>query len=100
LKDQRQNGKGHKTRLGSSHTGTSKALKRRPTTDDEDDDMGGPKDPQKPTFMATKASRGDVNEAFGKDAEGNLAMFDHTLAITATKTLPIREAWIVDSGCA
>ncbi|KAA8645036.1 aminoglycoside phosphotransferase family protein [Aspergillus tanneri] len=59
-----------------SHTGARKPLKRRPTTDNEDDDVGGPKDPKKPTFMATEVS-GDVNKAFGKDVEGNFAVFPH-----------------------
>jgi hypothetical protein len=99
-KDQRKDGKGHKTKPGSSHTGARKSLKRRSTTDDEDDDMSGPKDPKKPTFVATNASGEDVNAAFGKDVEGNLAMFSYTLAMMTTKTLPIRDAWIVDSGCA
>ena len=100
LKDQRKDGKRHKTRPDSSHTDTRKSLKRRPTSDDEDGDAGGPKDPKKPTFMSTKASEEDVNVAFGKNVEGNLAMPDHTLAMMASKTLPIRDAWIVDSGCA
>jgi hypothetical protein len=75
-------------------------LKRRPSTDDEDDDVASPKDPKKPTFMATKVSGEDVNKAFGKDVEGNFALFDHIPSMMATKTLPIRDAWIVDSGCA
>ena len=83
-----------------SHTEARKSSRKRPSTDDEDDDAGGPRDPKRPTFMATKASGGDVNAAFGKDVEGNLALFSHTLTMMATKTLPIRDAWIVDSGCA
>jgi hypothetical protein len=75
-------------------------LKRRPSTDDEDDDVAGPKDPKKPTFMATQVSDEDVNKAFGKDVEGNLALLDHIPSMMATKALPIRDAWIVDSGCA
>ncbi|EKG09467.1 Integrase catalytic core [Macrophomina phaseolina MS6] len=78
-KDQRKEGKGHRIRAGSSHTGAH---------------------PKKPTFVATKASEEDVNTAFRNNVEGNLAMFGHTLTMMATKTLPIRDAWIVDSGCA
>ncbi|KAI9045749.1 uncharacterized protein KD926_007050 [Aspergillus affinis] len=74
LKDQKKHGKSHKSNPGNSHPGRRKPLKRRPSTDDEDDDIGGPRDPKKPTFMATKASGEDVNKAFGKDVEGNFAL--------------------------
>ncbi|KAJ5283470.1 hypothetical protein N7505_001450 [Penicillium chrysogenum] len=100
LKDQKKDGKGHKSNPGNPHTGTRKLLKRRPSTDDEGDDVGGPRDPKKPTFMATKVSGEDVNKAFGKDVEGNSALFDHIPTLMATKSLSIRDAWIVDSGCA
>jgi hypothetical protein len=100
LKDQRKDGRAPRARLGNSHTSTRKPLKRRPSTDDEEDDVSGPKDPKRPTFMATKVSGEDVNKAFGKDVEGNFALFDHIPSMMATKTLPIRDAWIVDSGCA
>ncbi|KAJ5473962.1 hypothetical protein N7475_003528 [Penicillium sp. IBT 31633x] len=99
LKDQKKDGKSHKSKPGNSHTGARKPLKRRPSTDDEDD-VGGPRDPKKPTFMATKVSGEDVNKAFRKDVEGNFALFDHIPTMMATKTLSIRDAWIVDSGCA
>jgi hypothetical protein len=99
LKDQRKDGRAPRARLGNSHTSTRKPLKRRFSTDDEDD-VSGPKDPKRPTFMATKVSGEDVNKAFGKDVEGNFALFDHIPSMMATKTLPIRDAWIVDSGCA
>lgn len=97
LKDQKKDGKGHQSKPGNSHTGSRKPLKRRPSTDDEDDDVSGPRDPKKPTFMATKASGEDVNKAFGKDVEGNFALFDH---IPTMMVLSIHDAWIVDSGCA
>ena len=95
-----KDGDGPKPKLGRMHTGTRKQLKKRPSTDDEDDDAGGPKDPKKPTFMATRASEKDVNEAFGNDIEGNFALSDHIPIMMAIKTLSIRDAWIVDSGCA
>jgi len=100
LKDQEKDGKGRKTRPGGSQTDARKSSKKRSSTDDEDDDAGGPRDPKRPTFMATKASGRDVNAAFEKDVEGNLALLSHSLTMMATKTLPIRDAWIVDSGCA
>ncbi|KAJ5829151.1 uncharacterized protein N7525_007404 [Penicillium rubens] len=102
LRDQKKDGKGQKSKSGNSHTGARKSLKRRPSADDNDDDdnIGGPRDPKKPTFMATKVSGEDVNKAFGKDVEGNLALFNHVPTMMATKTLSIRDAWIVDSGCA
>lgn len=50
--------------------------------------------------MATKLSGEDVNEAFGKGVEGNFALLDPIPTIMATKTLSIRDAWIVNSGCA
>lgn len=50
--------------------------------------------------MATKVSEEDVNKAFGKDVEGNFALLDNIPTIIATKSLSIRDAWIVDSGCA
>lgn len=50
--------------------------------------------------MAMKVTSEDVNTAFGKEIQYSLAMPDHTLAMMATKILPIRDAWIVDSRCA
>ncbi|KAI2867915.1 hypothetical protein CBS76997_10738 [Aspergillus niger] len=99
-KDQAKEGRSHKERPSSSHTGARKPLKRRPSTDDEDDDVVGPKDPKKPTFMATKVSGEDVNKAFGKGVEGNFVLFDHIPSLMATQTLTVRDAWIVHSGCA
>ncbi|EDN03770.1 hypothetical protein HCAG_01635 [Histoplasma mississippiense (nom. inval.)] len=99
LKDQKRDGKKPRPKPGSSSPAL-KSLKRQPTTDDEDDDVGGPKDSKKPTFMAMRVTEEDVNAAFGKDIEGNLAVTGHTLAMMATKTLSIHDAWIVDSGCA
>jgi hypothetical protein len=99
LRDQKKDSKGRKTRTGNSQTDTRKSSKRRSSTDDEDDDAGAPRNPKRPTFMATKTSEGDVNAAFGKDIEGNLALFNYTLTMMATKT-SIHDAWIVDSGCA
>lgn len=77
---------------------TRKLLKRRSGSDDEED-VDGPKNPKRPTFMVTALTE-DVNAAFGKDVEGNLALFNYSLAMMATKTLLICDAWIVDSGCA
>jgi hypothetical protein len=99
LRDQRKNGKEQQTRAAPSDSGTRKS-KKRSASDDEDDDMSGPKDPKKPTFMATEVAGQDINAAFGKGVEGSPTMFSHTIAMMATKTLPIRDAWIVDSGCA
>ncbi|OJD10622.1 hypothetical protein AJ78_08417 [Emergomyces pasteurianus Ep9510] len=100
LKDQKRDGKKPRLKPGSSSAGAPKSLKRQPTTDDEDDDVSGPKDSKKPTFMTMRATEEDVNAAFEKDIERNLAEFSHTLAMMTTKTLSIHDAWIVDSGCA
>jgi hypothetical protein len=100
LKDQGKDRKERKIKSGSSYADRRRPSKRRPTTDDEDDDAGGPRDPKRPTFMAAKASEADVNAAFGKGIEGNLAMSGHIPIMMTTKTLSIRNAWIVDSGCA
>jgi hypothetical protein len=100
LRNQGKERQGYKTRTEGSHPSEHKRSRRQHTTDDEDDDAEGPKDPKKPTFMMMKVTGEDVNAAFGKDAQRNLDIPDHTLAMMATKTLPIRDAWIVDSGCA
>ncbi|KAJ5593542.1 hypothetical protein N7537_010446 [Penicillium hordei] len=100
LKVQKKDGDGPKPRPGRIYTDTRKHSKMRPSTDDEDDDAGGPKDPKKLTFMARKASEKNVNEAFGKGIEGNFALSDYVPIIMAIRTLSIRGAWIVDSGCA
>ncbi|KAL2848999.1 hypothetical protein BJX68DRAFT_255613 [Aspergillus pseudodeflectus] len=104
LKDQKKDGKNQKSNPGNSRTGSRKPLKRRPSTDDEDDDVSGPRDPKKPTFMATKVSGEDVNKAFGKDVEGNFALFAHIPTMMATKTLSIRDAdgqvpWTATEEC-
>jgi hypothetical protein len=75
-------------------------LKRRPSTDDKEDKVSGPKDPKRPMFMVTKVSGEDVNKVFRKDVKGNFALFDHIPSIIAIKTLPIRDAWIINSRCA
>jgi hypothetical protein len=100
LKDQRKDGRAPRARLGNLYTSTRKLLKRRPSTNDEEDNMSGPKDLKRPMFMVTKVSREDVNKAFGKDIEGNFTLFNHIPLIMATKTLPICDAWIIDSRCA
>jgi hypothetical protein len=50
--------------------------------------------------MVMMVLEGDVNTAFRKDIKGNLALYNHTFIIMATKTLSIHDAWIIDSGCA
>ncbi|KAJ5296227.1 uncharacterized protein N7443_007120 [Penicillium atrosanguineum] len=87
-----------KLKPGRMHTSIYKQLKKRPSTDNEDDDAGDPKDPKKPTFMAMKVSEKDINEAFRNDIESNFALFDHIPIVIAIKTFSIRDAWIVDSG--
>ncbi|KAH7111057.1 hypothetical protein B0J11DRAFT_585929 [Dendryphion nanum] len=57
-----------------------KPSKRQHNTDDEDD-ASAPKDPGKPTFMATRAT--------GEDSRAVLSL---PFAMMATKTLPIRDA--------
>ena len=99
-KVQRKGGDGQKPKPGGVHTGVRKQLKRRPSTADEEDDANGPKDPDKPTFMATKVPEKDVNKAFRNDVESNFALFDHLPTMMAMKALSICNAWIVDSGCA
>ncbi|PKX89081.1 uncharacterized protein P174DRAFT_435780 [Aspergillus novofumigatus IBT 16806] len=100
LKDQKKDGKGQRSKLSNPQTSTRKPLKRHPPTDNEDDDIAGPRDPKWPTLMATKVSREDINKAFRKDVKGNFALFNHIPSIMATKTFPIHNAWIVNSGCA
>ncbi|CAG9948808.1 unnamed protein product, partial [Clonostachys rosea f. rosea IK726] len=90
----------YKPRARASQATNRKPSKRQHSTDDEDDDAAGPKDPKKPTFMVLKAAGEDVNAAFGHGVERSGAAHTHTLAMMATRTLPIRDAWIVDSGAA
>ncbi|KAJ5202875.1 hypothetical protein N7449_004954 [Penicillium cf. viridicatum] len=92
LKVQKKDGDGPKPRPGRMHIGARRQSKRRTSTDDEDDDRSSPKDPKKPTFIATKVSGKDINEAFRNDIEGNLALFDHIPIIIAIKTPSIRNA--------
>lgn len=100
LRDQGRDDKARKAKSDNSRTDTRNPSKKRSSTDDEDDNEGGPRDPKRPTFMATMTSEEDVNAAFGKDIEGNLSLFNHTLTMMATKSPSIHDAWIVDSGCA
>ncbi|KAK7212007.1 hypothetical protein V2G26_019185 [Clonostachys chloroleuca] len=95
LKSQGKDEGGRKAKARGSQTNGRKLLKRQHSIDDEDDDASGPKDPKKPTFIAIKATGEDVNAAFRENINRT-----HTLAMMATKTLPIRDAWIVDSGSA
>ncbi|KAJ5543823.1 hypothetical protein N7513_003404 [Penicillium frequentans] len=97
-KDQKKEGKNHQSKPGNPHTGPRRSLKRQSSTDDEDD-ASGPQNPKKPTFLAAKISGEDVNQAFGRDVEGNF-LLGHVPTMMVTKTLSIRDAWIVDSGCA
>jgi hypothetical protein len=50
--------------------------------------------------MAIKVSGEDVNKAFAKDVKHNLTLFDYIPLMMATKSLSIRDAPIVNSGCA
>ena len=100
LKNQSRDIKGPKVKPGSSRAAGWKPLKRPARGDDEDEDERGPKNPKKATFMATKACPEDVNVAFARNSEANLAVLEHSLAMMAAKTPSIRDAWIVDTGCA
>lgn len=57
LKDQRKDGKGHKVRPEGSNVGSRRPSKRRPATDDEDDDVSGPNDPKKPPLWRQRPPR-------------------------------------------
>lgn len=83
-----------------AHAGVRNPCKRRASTDHEDDDSEGPRDPKRPTFVATKASKQDINAAFSTEVEGNVATFDFFPSMMVTKSASINDAWIVDSGCA
>jgi hypothetical protein len=100
LRDQEKGTKTRRPKPGDADTNPRKPSKRRASTDHEDDDSEGPRDPKRPTFMATQASKQDINAAFEAEVEGNFATFGHIPTMMATKTLSIRDAWIVDSGCA
>jgi hypothetical protein len=101
--DLKDHGKGKRTRKPRSSGATAdsrKPSKKRASTDDEADDSEGPRNPKRPTFMATQVPRQDINEAFGAEIEGNFTTLDHIPGLMVTKALSIRDAWIVDSGCA
>jgi hypothetical protein len=100
LRDQEKRKKTRKPRSSGATADSRKLSKKRANTDNEDDDSEGPRDPKRPTFMATRVSRQDINEAFGAEIEGNFATFDHIPCLMVTKAPSIRDAWIVDSGCA
>lgn len=100
LRDQEKERRTRRPRPNDAYKDFRKPSKRRASTDHEDDDSEGPRDPKRPTFMATQVSKQDINAAFGAEVEGNVATFGHIPSMMATKTLSIRDAWIVDSGCA
>lgn len=56
----------------------------------KDNNIGSLRDLKKPTFIAIKVSREDVNKVFRKDVKGNFALFDHISILIAIKTLSIR----------
>ena len=90
LKKRGRDSKEPKVRIGGDYISDGKPPKRRTRLDNEDEDKRGPKNPKKATFIVTKVRSKDVNVAFRKPVESNLAMFRHSLTITATRTLPIR----------
>lgn len=100
MESQCRDAKRHKGTAGGSRNAERNQSKRQHTSDDEDDHAGRPHNPNKPTFIATRATREDVNAAFTRDVECNFAALDPTFAMAATRTLPLWDAWIVDSGCA
>jgi hypothetical protein len=100
LKGQGKDEKRHNAKAQGLQASGRKPSKRHCSTDDEDDHAGGPKDPKKPTFMVMKVTGEEVKAAFERDTESNCTALTHTLAMTSTGTLPIRDAWIIDSGCA
>ncbi|KAK7177892.1 hypothetical protein PSPO01_16064 [Paraphaeosphaeria sporulosa] len=92
LKSQGRDAKRHKGTTGGSRNAERNQSKRQHTSDDDDDHTGRPHNPNKPTFMATKATREDLNAACTRDIECNVAALDHTFAMMATRTLPLRDA--------
>jgi hypothetical protein len=64
LRDQGKDDKARKAKSDNTRTDTRNSSKKRSSTDDEDDNEGGPRDPKRPTFMATMASEEDVNAAY------------------------------------
>ncbi|KAH8706887.1 hypothetical protein GQ44DRAFT_732082 [Phaeosphaeriaceae sp. PMI808] len=90
--------KGRRTGSASSNSSRYKSPKTQYTPDEEDDEASGLKNPKEPTITAMRAAGEDADAAFGKDVEGNMATFAHMFAMMATRTLPIRDAWIGDSG--
>ncbi|OKP10343.1 hypothetical protein PENSUB_4232, partial [Penicillium subrubescens] len=100
LRNPEKRKKARRTRSSGANANSSKPPMKRASTDNEDDDSEGPRNPKRPTFMATQVSRQDINEAFGTEVEGNFATLNHIPSLMVTKALSIRDAWIVDSGCA
>jgi hypothetical protein len=100
LKEQGGDDKACKAKSDNSRIDTRNLSKKRSSTDNEDNNEGGLRDPKRPTFMVTMALEEDVNAAFGKDIEGNLVLFNYTLIIIAMKSPSIYDAWIVNSGYA
>lgn len=92
--------KGHKSRQRASQVNGNRPSKRQHSIDEEDDDAGGPKDPKKPTFMVMKATGEDVNATFGRTVADSWGTPADTLTMMVTRTIPIRDAWIIDNGCA
>ncbi|KAK7177522.1 hypothetical protein PSPO01_16430 [Paraphaeosphaeria sporulosa] len=100
VESQGRDAKRHKGTAGGSRNAKRNQSKRQPTSDDENDHLGRPHNPNKPTFIAIEGHEGGCHAAFTRDVECNFAALDHTLAMMATRTLPLQDAWIVDSGCA
>jgi hypothetical protein len=75
-----------------AHTGVRNLSKRRASTDHEDDDSEGSRDPKRPTFVATKASKQDINAAFSTEVKGNVATFDFFPSMMVTKSASINDA--------
>ncbi|KAJ5481389.1 hypothetical protein N7475_000201 [Penicillium sp. IBT 31633x] len=77
LRDLEKERRIRRPRPSDAYTDLRKPSKRRASTDHEDDDSEGSRDPKRPTFMATQASKQDINAAFGREVEGNLATSGH-----------------------
>jgi len=99
-KDQEKERVTRRPRSKEAYAGVRNPPKRRASTDHEDDDSEGPRDPKRPTFVAIQASKQDINAAFSAEVEGNVATFDFFPSMMVTKSASISDAWIVDSGCA
>ena len=57
---------GHKAKAQGPQANERKSSKHQHSTDDENDNGSGPKDPKKPTFMEMKATEEDVKTALGR----------------------------------